>query len=198
MNSLRSGLTVAAIVLGTMTGWAGEDTAANPESTARGTAGYAITAPSGDSWRPSPSAEGEAFVNPVNGRSQFYSAGFSAAPAPAFADRAGFLAYVKLAVTETSDTSRFAKVEDTFTEKEQDGLWVVDCSMDRESGGQSVTDKGSSAPRVTLIRTRYALNPREPGRVLIAWYAFQGTKYEEKQFESEAATFLNSLRQTSQ
>src|SRR6478735_1083096 len=108
MNSMRAGLTVAAIVLGTMTAWAGIKTAGNSGSATLGTAGYAITAPSGGNWRPLPSAEGQAFLNAsedfvMRGRvdaaslSTFNSAGFSAAPTPAFADRASFLAFVKLA-----------------------------------------------------------------------------------------------------
>jgi len=200
MNSMRSGLTVAAVVLGTMTAWAGIKTAGNSGSAVSGTAGYAITVPSGDRWQDKSDANGAFYENRYS-YAAFYRAGFSAAPAPAFSSRNDFLAYVKQAVAKNSDTSGYQTVRDSFTEKEQDGLWVVDCSLNRDEW-ELANDKWVAAnahdSAVTRIRTRYALDPLEPGRVIVAWYAWHGVNYDERRFESEAATLLNSLHKTSQ
>src|SRR6187549_526662 len=122
MNSMRSGLMVAAVVLGTMTAWAGVRTAGNSGSATLGTAGYTVTVPTGDNWTNQSTADGAVYENVIGGSAKkvrgpglagpvgptaFYRAGFSAAPAPAFSDRQSFLAYVKQSVAETSDTSGY-------------------------------------------------------------------------------------------
>src|SRR5689334_22939222 len=109
MKSLHLGMAVSAIVLGTMTALAVENTARSSGSMARGTDGYTVTVPAGGNWTNKSTADGAVYENaiaggakkvrvagaPDPGPSAFYRAGFSAASAPAFSSRQDFLAYVK-------------------------------------------------------------------------------------------------------
>jgi hypothetical protein len=155
--------------------------------------GYSVAAPAKRGW--SRGKWLEQFTEGVVFQSGDYymksnRAGFSVMPAATFPNRKSFLNFVKQGVEKGSDTFTFGytSLKHDFTEKEQNGLWLVGCSLNGE-GGDLVR------PVLTHVRILYATDPSNPDRVAVTWYAWRGsTLDDDARFEAEAAAFLGSLR----
>lgn len=153
--------------------------------------GYSVIAPSGGHWRRKENADGAIFENRIDDVI-FYRAGFSVVRASAFPDRESFLNFVKQTVKASSDTSGYGSVRDSFEANEKNGLWVVECSLNRDDWKAVYENAHDTA--VTRIKTLYAMDPHDSGRIVSVWFAWRGVTFDEARFNAEAAAFLGSLQ----
>ncbi len=156
--------------------------------------GYSVIAPGGGHWRRKKSDDGAIFENRID-YARFYRAGFSVVPAPAFPDRKSFLNFVKQAIKARTDTSVFGLVRDDFQESLKNGLWVVECNLERDYW-RYVDERGAFPPEGPRLRTLYAIDPGDPDRIAVVWFAWLGTTFNKARFDAEASVFLGSLQKS--
>ena len=115
-------------------------------------------------------------------------------PVPAFPDRKSFLDFVKQAIKERSDTSTYEAVRYDFRETLRNGLWVVECNLERDIWGLADENGSRDFPHGPRLRILYAVDPNDSNRVVVVWYSWLGTSSDGTRFDAEASAFLGSLQ----
>jgi hypothetical protein len=157
-------------------------------------AGHSIAVP-GKGWLESRTEAGVLFGKRIDA-TESYHAGLTVAAAPVIADRAAFVAFARQKSTAESGNPRYKVLKIEAAEADRDGLWGVRGRVDFEDSG--AVNVGKRDKLLTRGAHLFLFDPREPSRMVTAWFSWRGVEKDEKAFEAEAEVFFASLQQAKQ
>ena len=119
-------------------------------------------------------------------------AGIKVLKSSPLADRAAFVAFVKKQTKLDTDTFRYKDIDSEFKDDDRDGLWNISGHLAFNDTG--ATNVGKNEFLRTYTAFRWAMDPRDPERVVSIWYSWRGKDFDAQKFRERSSPFLNSLR----
>ncbi len=153
--------------------------------------GFSVQVPGSPGWIQSKTDYGYVWGLKVD-RYESAHAGIRVLKSPPLVDRAAFAAFVKERTKLDTDTFRYKDIDSEFKDDDGEGLWNI-------SGHLAFKDTGANnAGKNEFLRThtvfRWAMDPRDPERVVTIWYSWRGKDFDAQKFRERSSQFLNSLR----
>lgn len=161
-----------------------------PSGTRSGAGGFSVEVP-GKGWFANSQENSVLFVKRIDATESIH-AGLRITKVPAFSNRAAFVQQMRDKLLGEAKNPRYQNVRNTLADSDHDGLWVVAGRVDFDDTGAS--NVGQHGALATRNAHSYAVDPRQPDKVISVWFSWRGVNFDEAKFQAEADKFFASLR----